>query len=205
MIFNGFICRCLFWAPVFFLTSFINVEARVKAADIETYINKLEYLSGDFIQMNADGCTYTGHMYMSKAKGKDVGVRIDYEAGLQQRIFIKNDTITIVDLVTKKKTVNSISQTPIYSILSHGFDLSKEDYVMDAGDDKYCYCSIYQTTIYGKTCIRLIFSKYPTGNLKNLEGWIIEEPGGEIVFNFLPGNMSVNDKSKVPLGIFYDH
>ncbi len=203
MLFKISVCRCFFWAPVFFLINFINVEASVKEIDIEACINGLKYLSADFIQKNADGCIYTGHIYISKEKEKNV--RVDYEKGLQQRIFIKNGTITIVDLLTKKKSVNSITQVPIYSILNNEFKLSKEDYVIDTGDDQYCYCSIHQTTLYGKTCIKLIFSKYINGNIKNLDGWIIEEPSGNIIFNFLPENMFVNDKGKIPQDIFDDY
>jgi hypothetical protein len=48
----------------------------------------------------------------------------------------------------------------------------------------------------------LIFSKYPNGNIKNLEAWIIDDGNDETLFSFDPKSMSINDKSKIPAGIF---
>lgn len=210
--FARFICRyLLLWVPVFFLVTVADTDvwagntqksSKITAKEVEAHIKGLRHLSADFIQQNADGSTYTGHIYISKETNSK-NVRVDYEESLHQRIFIKNDVIKIIDLDTKKEMVNSISQTPIYSILNCDFDLSKENYSIDDVDSEYAYCTIHQVTLYGKTHIKFIFSRYENGNIKYLEGWIIEEPNGNIIiFNLLPRNMFVNDKSKIPESTF---
>lgn len=194
--------RYLCLIPTFLFICMTQLSfAEITEKDIESVINGLKYLSADFIQINADSAGYSGHIYISKTKTPKI--RIDYEKGVAQRIFIENDIIHTIDLSNNTETTDSLAQTPIYPILKHGFSLSKERYTIDQGDSKYAYCTVHQMTFWGETCIKLIFSKKDNGKLKYLEGWIImEQNGNTVLFNLLPDNISINDCSKVPDSIF---
>lgn len=172
-------------------------------SQMESYLKGLTSLSSDFVQQNMDGTIVSGHISLLKKKGDSQKVRIDYEEKVGQKILIDGGVLTVTDLSTNKQDSCSISQTPIYSILDHGINLSKEPHTINNDDKFYVTLEISKITPSGNMSIKLIFSKYDNGNIKNLEGWIVKEPNGsEISISFMVDSLFVNDKTKIKTGIF---
>jgi outer membrane lipoprotein-sorting protein len=197
-----FLFRYLFLIPVFLCG--VSSEPRNYKKDVESYLKGLRYLSSDFVQKNPDGSVYTGHICISKER-ESRNARIDYEECIPQKILIKNDMITIIDLETKKSVQYSVKQAPVYGILNNGINLEKEDCAIDNSDPEYVKIAIRDVVPSGSVCVTLVFSKYKNGNIKNLEGWII---GGEndqkTAVSFFPDTLSVNDKNQIPDKVFED-
>lgn len=212
MLFVKILFRHLFLVPVLFLSpqafsgssssTEISSPEEITKKNIESYLKALVCLSADFVQRTSDGFVYTGHIYLHKTK-ENQNIRIDYEAGLKQRIYVKNNALIVLDLETNKPSVYSLNQTPFYSFLTSKIDLSKEDCSVDNSEKEYAYLNLKKAGIGGESKVSLIFSKYQNGNLKNLEGWIITDANGFLtVFNLLPEGRSINDLSKIPNGAF---
>jgi hypothetical protein len=169
--------------------------------DIELYLKGLKYLSSDFAQEDSGGNVCYGHLYISKKENKNV--RIDYDESIHQRIFIKDDIITVIDLNSKKSNSYSVKQTPVYSILNDGINFDEEQYSIDDLNPKYIKITVSEITPSGNVNITLVFSKYENKKIKNLEGWIIKEANEQkTTVRFFSDSLSVNDKSKVPDTLF---
>lgn len=193
----SFPCRYLLLIPAFL---FSVVAKDVMTSQVENYLKGIKFISADFEQILNTGEVYKGHFWLAK-RGK-TKAKIDYTEGLDQDILIYDSYITITDNKTKKKYTNSISKTPIYSVLTGKLDLSKEKYKIIEDNEKLVRLSIEKSSAFGGISVMLIFSKYPNGNIKNLEAWIINDGKNETLFSFDPDNLFVNDEKKVPESIF---
>jgi hypothetical protein len=126
--------------------------------------------------------------------------KIEYTDPKYRNILIRDDIITTTDQRTGKRGSHSISRNSIYSILKGDIDLSKENCSLRGGIGNTLEVTV---SISKESSITLLFSKYSNGNIKNLEGWTIRESNGnEICLRFVKGKFFVNDKTKIPDGIF---
>ena len=194
-----------FYAVTFNISSHItekNNDYNSIAKKVEAHIKGIKFISARFVQLSSFGDHYEGNFWLSKKNGQDV--KIIYTSGLNQEIFIKNNTIHVIDHDDNDKdTSYSISQTPIYSILSNGLSLKNERYSIIENSHSYLRIKIEKGSLVGNMNLTLVFSKYlQTGNLKNLEGWIIDDGKTETLFSFDPDTLFVNDENKLPLGVF---
>lgn len=168
---------------------------------VESYLKGLKFVSAEFDQVTSSGETYSGSFWMSKKKGTEV--RIAYKTGLNQDIFISGTSVTICEKNSKKEYRYSISQTPIYSILSGGIDLSKEKFEIIENSKEFLRLKLIKSSAFGGITVTLVFSKYEkSGNVKNLVAWIIDDGKTETLFSFDESSLFVNDEKKIPNGIF---
>ena len=179
-------------------------ETKKIEKNVETYIKGIKYISAEFVQLSSLGDVYEGKFWLSKEKGQEV--KIIYTEGVDQEISIKDEVISIIDNDNNKAYSYPISQTPIYAILNNGLDLSKEKYTIVENSHKCLRLKLNKGSLIGGVDLTLIFSKYSkTKNIKNLEGWIIDDGKVETLFSFYPEKLFVNDKKKVPHSIFKKH
>jgi hypothetical protein len=145
------------------------------------------------------GQVYTGKFWLSRTK-KHNNVKILYISGIKQVIFIEDSSVRVTDLDTKKQQTCTLPQDSMYKILSGKLDLTKEKVEIIENSKKRLRIKLLKSTVFGGGDVTLIFSKYPqTGNIKCLEGWIIDD---QILFSFDPDTMTVNDPSKLNPKVF---
>jgi hypothetical protein len=170
-----------------------TVESR-----LNSYINGIKFIAAKFVQVHdAGNDVYTGNFWLSK-DGETL-VKVTYITGIDQEILIKGGYISIVDNKQKKLYKHPISRSPIFSVLHGRFDITKEKY--DIVDDSKDSLRV-RINKAGAGSVELIFSRYPNGNIKNLEAWIIDDGSCETLFSFDIDSLHVNDKSKIPQGTF---
>jgi outer membrane lipoprotein-sorting protein len=158
-------------------------------------------MAADFNQVINSREIYSGKFWLSK-KGK-TKVKVKYTSGLNQDVLIIGDKVVVVDNEKSKKYRYSISQTPLYSILSGSLDLSRENSEVIENSDVLLRLKINKSSMFGGMSITLVFSKYKeSGNIKNLEAWIVDDGKTETLFSFDIDSLSVNDEKKVPQEVF---
>ena len=152
------------------------------------YINNLNYVYSEFVQVSG-GKTYKGKFWLKREKGK-VQSRISYTAGVTQDIFVDGKEVVIKN--EKKARAISISNSPIYSVLSGKLNLNREQIETLENTEKSFVIKILG---YMGGDLILLFSKYDTGNVKDWEGWIFSKGEDETLFSFDPETWSVNNKT----------
>ena len=197
-----FVPVCCFVAEVNFSVAICKNQAvQQTEKKIESYLKGIKYLSSDFIQKAADGSVFTGHIWISKEKGQKV--RIDYSTGVNQRVFISNGVMRVINLDTNQESSHSLTQTPIYAILDKGLKLSDEKYEISFENEEFIYLDLKKSSIAGEMSVTLAFSKYKNGNIKNLLAWKVRDnSNSETSFSFFEDSLFVNDKSKIPNNTF---
>lgn len=182
-------------AFVFSVSSKIDISSQV-----ESYLKGVKFIVANFEQVMSSGDVYSGKFWFGREK--KTKVKIEYQTGVNQDILILDNVITVLDNDTSKKYINSISQTPIYSILTGSLNLSREKFDIAENSDDWLRLSIKKSTAFGGMSVMLVFSKYKNGNLKNLEAWVIDDGKTETLFSFDPKTLSINDQKKVPDSVF---
>ncbi|MDR2666819.1 MAG: outer membrane lipoprotein carrier protein LolA [Holosporales bacterium] len=168
---------------------------------VEAYVNGIKFIAAKFEQVTNSGEIYSGNFWLSKKK--KMMVKIDYLNGLNQDILIVDGNVTILNKDTAKLYRCSISQTPIYAILTGSLDLSRENFDVIENSSCRLRVKIKKSSRFGSIDVTLVFLKYEkTGNLKNLEAWIIDDGKTETLFSFDPDYLFINDENKIPSGIF---
>lgn len=185
----------LMLAFVFSISSKIDIQSQV-----ESYLKGVKFISANFEQVMSSGNIYSGKFWLNKQD--KTKIKIEYKKGINQDILILDNVITVLDKDASKKYVNSISQTPIYSILTGSLNLSREKFEIVENSNDWLRLNIKKSSAFGGMSVMLVFSKYPNGNLKNLEAWIIDDGKTETLFSFDPKTLSINDQKKVPDFIF---
>lgn len=206
--FLSVLSRCLFLvlALVFSSSASDNVVDKKLASQVERYLKGVEFIAADFEQIGDNGEVYTGRFWLKKVvkskSSSEPQVKIEYTSGLNQDILVSDSVVTVFDREASKKYVQSILQTPIYSILTGTLDLSKETFEIVENSDEYLRLRINSSSTFGGVQVMLVFSKYTNGNLKNLEAWIIDDGKNKTLFSFDPKTLSVNDAKRVPDDVF---
>jgi hypothetical protein len=169
------------------------------SAKVQTFLNGIKVLVSEFCQLMPNGAVYTGKFWLSRG-GPQQRVRITYFTGLEQDIFIKATTLTVIDLKNKKKHAYTLPQNSIYKILSGKLDLTKEKVEIIENTGEILRIKLRGAKVFGGVDVILIFSKYSkTGNIKFLEAWILDD---QTLFSFDTTTMTVNDFTKLPPKIF---
>jgi outer membrane lipoprotein-sorting protein len=192
---------------VYFSVFPLRSEPASIESQVETYVRGIKFIAAKFDQITSSGEVYSGNFWLSK-EGKMM-VKVDYSNGLEQVIFIIDSDVTILKKASfkNKKPVElhkcSISQTPMYAILTGSLNLSRGNFDIIEDTDSRLRVKIKKSSSFSSVDVTLVFSKYEkTGNLKNLEAWIIDDGKTEILLSFDPGYLFINDKSKIPNGTF---
>jgi outer membrane lipoprotein-sorting protein len=173
-------------------------------AQIETFLNGIQCLVAEFIQTNPDHSQSTGKIWM-KRETKGMGkMRLDYSPEVGQRLIAKKGELIVYDLKDHSESRYNLDYTPAAFILNPKINLGK-DVLVESVKKGYNFIEIVLTPKGDATgqSITLYFSLYETGNIKNLEQWVVEDPqGNQTLVQFIPDKISLNDPSLVPEAIF---
>ena len=197
--FNLMLCNCNVQSnenKVILTSGEYTVEKQLK----EYFENNLESFVASFIQKSSDSkekCN--GTIYISRNKNKPQ-MRVQYKNGPIQDIFMSGRYISIIDRKTKKKKTYSILTTPLYALLSGNLNLSdlKPKIIVNKNDVTINIKSNNQDIV-------IVFSTI-TNNKKQvidkLIAWTIYDGKTIINVGFDTKNYFINDKSKIPNGIY---
>ena len=173
-----------------------TIEKQLK----EYFENTLESLVASFIQKSSDtNEKCNGTIYISRNKNKPQ-MRVQYKNGSIQDIFMSGRYISIIDRKIKKKKTYSILTTPLYALLSGNLKLSdlKPNIIVNQNDVTINIKSNNQN-------ITIVFSTVTTNKRQTIDkliAWTIDDGKTVINVGFDTKNYFVNDKSKIPNGIY---
>jgi hypothetical protein len=171
-------------------------KARI-VSQIEAYFKRLRYFVSEFHQ-SVGGVVYSGKIWISK--DGTTKIKIVYTSVINQEILVIDDSIKIVDHSSGREYTHSMSNVPLYAILTGKQKLSP-DMITLVGDSE-SEIIVRITTCSGEP-LNLIFAKYElTGNVKWPLGWVIGEGVKQIEFQLNPDTMKIGDKREVPDSVF---
>lgn len=174
--------------------------------DIQNYFSKIECIYSDFAQTDSDGNECMGNIFLLKKKYSKSGtdkVRIDYCDTANRRIAIVGNSVKIINLDENKVEQNiGLSQTPLSSILGDCEELSTGQYSLSDSAEGISL-TLFKSWSGMTMKITLFFSKFENNNIKNLLGWVTEDPQHNVtVVKFIPDTFCVNDHKKVEEKVF---
>ena len=139
---------------------------------VNAYFNGFTYLNANFTQLNADGRTFKGDLYVSRP-GK---LRFEYDAPSPLEIISDGSTVVLRNRKLATQDIYGIGQTPLKFLLKSQLDLSTDTKVIKGSHE----CDLIsltvedRSTIVGTSRIRLILNAEPM----LLRQWTISDPNG---------------------------
>jgi hypothetical protein len=168
---------------------------------VNTYLKNLKYMAVEFVQSSSlpKPIDCYGRLYICKENKKN-RAEIKYFDHRYRDISICDSVLTTVDMKTGKRNSYSVPKNSIYSILKGEIDLSKKNCSLKDVSKNTMEVTV---SISQESYIILSFSRYENGNIKGLDGWTVNESNGnKIHLCFVKGTFFVNDKTRIPKGMF---
>ena len=172
---NNKIQLCVIFIVTFFFTSISVVAEDLKKGtlSIETYLNSIQTLQADFIQISSTGEVETGEVLIKKP-GQ---MRFEYDPPSNHIVMASGLLLVIID---KKSTGEPqrylTSQTPISYLLNENITLKKNSNLLDTfvkGDNIHILFNGHKNSKSGQ--LELVFSQDST----RLKEWTITNYSGE--------------------------
>ncbi len=159
-------------APVFALVLAVPAMAGALSLDqISTYLNGLETAQADFLQVNADGSTTKGVLYI-KRPGR---VRFEYATD-KTLVMASGGQVAIFDPKSNQPAEQyPLARTPLNLILAPTVDLGRAKMVVGQESDATTTTIVAQDPDHPEYgTIRLVFTNAPVA----LKQWIITDDSG---------------------------
>jgi outer membrane lipoprotein-sorting protein len=139
---------------------------------VSNYLSSVHVMSGEFIQVAADGRRAKGQFYIVKP-GK---VRFDYEAPSPIDIIADGSSVVVRDRRLATQQVHPLSQTPLRYLLQDRIDLMKDTNVTAVhADEVYVTVVVEEKSILvGTTRLTMMFSAKDF----TLKQWVVTDPQG---------------------------
>jgi outer membrane lipoprotein-sorting protein len=195
---------------VFWIVALFNFPCAIASSDktmigqVETFLNGIQCLVAEFLQTNPDHSQTTGKIWI-KRQPKGMGkMRLDYSPEVQQRLIAKNGELIVYDLKDGSDSRYTLDYTPAAFILKPRIRLGI-DVVVESVRKETNFIEIVLTPKGDATgqALTLYFSLYETGNIKNLEQWVVQDPqGNQTLVQFIPDKITLNDPTSVPEPLF---
>lgn len=141
---------------------------------ISAYLNGIRTAEADFTQINADGTTSSGRLYIHRPNR----MRFEYDPPDELLVLASAGQVAIFDSkATEQAEEYPLSRTPLKHILGANIDLGRAKMVVGHGSDGHSTTVVLQDPAnpdYGT--LRLIFTDAPL----ELRQWVVtDEYGGE--------------------------
>ena len=149
-----------------------DANQRALAARMSTYLSSISTLSGNFVQVGANGGKTTGDFVIQKP-GK---VRFQYDPPSPLDIISDGTTMAIRDHKLATQDIYPLSQTPLRYLLSDRIDLLTDTNVVNvSADDTFATITIEEKqALIGTNRLTLMFSAKDM----QLKQWTITDPQG---------------------------
>jgi len=139
---------------------------------VSNYLSSVKIMSGDFVQVAADGRRANGQFFIMKP-GR---VRFDYEPPSPIDIVADGSSVVVRDRKLATQQVHPLSQTPLRYLLQDRIDLLKDTNVTAVyADETYVTIVVEEKQILiGTTRLTMMF------NAKDftLKQWVVTDPQG---------------------------
>jgi outer membrane lipoprotein-sorting protein len=149
-------------------------EARQRALvdRVSNYLSSVKVMSGDFVQVAADGRRANGQFFIMKP-GR---VRFDYEPPSPIDIVADGSSVVVRDRKLATQQVHPLSQTPLRYLLQDRIDLLKDTNVTAVyADETYVTVVVEEKQILiGTTRLTMMFSAKDF----TLKQWVVTDPQG---------------------------
>jgi outer membrane lipoprotein-sorting protein len=158
-------------APTGTTTDF-NPKQRALVDRVSGYLSSVHVLSGNFVQVGADGRRATGQFYIQKP-GK---VRFEYEPPSPIDIIADGSSVVVRDRRLATQDLYPLSQTPLRFLLSDKIDLLRETNVVAVtADELYVTVTIEEKqAITGTSRLMMMFGAKDM----QLKQWVVTDPQG---------------------------
>lgn len=173
-------------------------------SDVQNFLNGLRTLVAEFIQTNPDGRQVSGKIWIKRETKGQGKMRLDYSPEVGQRLIAKNGELIVYDLKDKSESRYNIDYTPAAFILEPKINLAK-DVIVESIKKNNNFIEVVFTPKGDATgqSLTLYFSLYQTGNIKNLEQWVVQDPqGNQTLVQFIPDKIHLNNTSLVSESLF---
>lgn len=153
-------------------SSMLDAEPGAVLAQANAYFNGMTTLSGNFVQIAADGRRIGGKLTLAKP-GR---LRFDYDQPSPMEVVADGTSVAVKDRKLKTQDLYFISQTPLKFLLRDKIDLARDLTVSDiANDPGGIRISLEdRATLGGTSKIQLFFD----AEVKTLSQWRITDPQG---------------------------
>ena len=144
---------------------------KLSLGELSKYLNDLYTAQGDFTQINPDGSTSTGKIFI-KRPGR---IRFEYTPPEKALVLAGGGQVAIFDPKAGEPTRFPLNQTPLHVILKRHVDLTATDMVVDHAFDGTRTAIVAQDPDrpeYGY--IQLVFTDNPV----QLREWIVDDGAG---------------------------
>lgn len=159
-------------APVFALALAVPAFAeKIPLSEISAYLNSLTTAQADFKQVNADGSTATGKLFI-KRPGR---ARFEYTAD-KTLVLASGGQVAIFDPKSNQPAEQyPLARTPLNLVLAPKVDLSRAKMVVGHTSDGETTSVVAQDPEHPEYgAIRMVFSENPV----RLRQWVITDQGG---------------------------
>ena len=160
-------------APLAFLALALPAQAeKLSLAEISRYLNSLTTAEAEFAQVNADGSTVTGHLYMKRPNR----VRFEYAPPDKNLVLASGGQVAVFDGKSNQPPEQyPLKRTPLNLILGQNIDLGRAKMVVGHKEVKGTTRVIAQDPEHPESgTIELVFSANPTA----LRQWVITDDAG---------------------------
>jgi outer membrane lipoprotein-sorting protein len=153
-------------------TTAFDPKQRALVDRVSTYLSSVHVMSGDFIQIGADGRRAKGHFYIQKP-GR---VRFEYEPPSPIDIIADGSSVVIRDRKLATQDLYPLSQTPLRFLLSAKIDLLRETNVVGVSADEHYVTVVVeeQHTLTGTSRLMMMFGSRDM----QLKQWVVTDPQG---------------------------
>ncbi|GJE18064.1 LolA family protein [Methylobacterium marchantiae] len=153
-------------------SSMLEAEPAAVLAQANAYFNGMTTLTGNFVQIAADGRRIGGKLTLAKP-GR---LRFDYDQPSPMEVVADGTSVAVKDRKLKTQDLYFISQTPLKFLLRDKIDLARDLTVSDVSNDPGGIRISLEdrATLGGTSKIQLYFD----AEMKTLSQWRITDPQG---------------------------
>lgn len=139
---------------------------------VSDYWNKVQMLSGNFVQVDPDGSRKTGDFYMQKP-GR---VRFEYNAPVPIELISNGQSVAVRDRKLNTQDITPLSQTPLRFLLADRIDLANDSHVVGTYQDNLYITVVMEEKVpmMGTYRLMLLFD----AKTYALRQWIVTDPQG---------------------------
>lgn len=163
-----YVCACF----AVLLSASAALAEKLPLPEISAYLNDLKTLKAEFVQLNEDGTTSTGLLYLRRP-GK---MRFEYNAPDEGLVLVEANTVAIFDKKSNQRAETyPLRRTPLSIILARNVDLSRAKMV--TAHDYDGTATIVTAQDPERPEIGNIQLKF-TGNPVQLRQWVTQDSSG---------------------------
>lgn len=145
---------------------------------VENYLNGIKSYRATISQLNNDGATQSGHVYMLRDGVKSYGkMRIEYDPPVKDLIVVDGQDFIFYDSHTKEKNVYDVDATPAAFLLRRHVDLRQDLKVIRqrTHEDGTVHLTVVRPGEESAASLTLQFATKP---MLKLNGWAVTDPQG---------------------------